>query len=82
MAYAGDKLMAPLVAGHCLRCAYPAGGVFIVLPLAVPMKLNFNPPVGVGVDFIGFGAGDDGCLGAECFRVMTWLNWVIGISVE
>ena len=30
--------------GHCLRYTYPAGGVFIVLSLVIPMKLHFKRP--------------------------------------
>jgi hypothetical protein len=43
----------------------PARGVFIPGAVAVPVELQLDAAVGVGVDFFTLGAGDDGGLGVE-----------------
>ena len=55
---------APALAGPVLADPYPAGAVGVVLAVAVPMELNFDPSVLVGEDFLAGGSDHHGRLGA------------------
>ena len=53
---------APVLAGPRLGDADPARGGLVGLAAAVPVELDFDPPVLVGVDLLARGADDDGGL--------------------
>src|SRR5271166_2821232 len=54
----------PALAGPGLADPHPTGAVGIVLAVAVPMELNFDPSVLVGEDFLAGGSDHPGRLGA------------------
>ena len=58
----------PRFAGPILRDAHPARAVFIGLPFAIPMELEFDTAVFVGPDFLTLLA-DDHC------RLRTVYEW-------
>ena len=68
-----DDFMPDARQGHCaefrsgpaLRNPYPAAGVFVPLSFSIPEKLHLYPPVGVRVDLLVGGAGDNGGLNSR-----------------
>ena len=65
VADARDSHDAVFAARPFLRSADPAGGLFIVLAFAVPVKLHLHAAVLVRIDFLAFRAGDMGRLLVE-----------------
>ncbi len=64
LADARDGDHAPVLARPGVRDAHPAGAVFVVLAVAVPVELHLHPAVLVGVDLVARRADDDGRLRA------------------
>src|SRR5262249_23650996 len=59
LADARDVDRPPLVARPCRPDADPARAVGVVLPLAVPVKLDLHPPILIGEDLLALRAADD-----------------------
>src|SRR5579872_2287397 len=64
LANARIKNSSPLLAGPNLCHAHPAGGVFVLLSLAIPEKLHFHPAVLIHVNFLAAWPDDNGGLRA------------------
>src|SRR6516162_6148036 len=81
LADARDKYRAPILPGPGLRDARPNRGVFIGGTVAVPVKLNFNPPEFVGQNFFA-GLTDDNpslrTLDARFGRGAGWAKNAVG----
>ena len=60
-----DDLLSDARPGPALGHAKPAACMLVALALSVPEKLHLYPPVGVRMDLLAGGAGDDGRLVAR-----------------
>ena len=69
LADARDVDRRPILARPGAGDAQPAGAVFVVLAVAVPVELHFDAPVLVREDFLAGGADDRGGLDAIDQRV-------------
>ena len=61
-AHPRDELKSPRGSGQRLDHANPAGAVLVVLPVVVPVELDLDPPVLVGVNLLARGPDDSGAL--------------------
>ena len=62
LTYSWDGDLSKTISGPALSDSYPAGALFVVLPFSVPVELDFDPAVFVGIDLFTFRTGDDGGL--------------------